>query len=296
MTGWSLQYTSATGNFPSVTTSATNYFALPTATIQPGGFYLVQLAVGTAGTTALPTPDATGAIAMGGTGGKVALVASTAALGAVACPSGATLVDLVMYGAAAATTCSEGLTIGTTTSTQAVQRIANGCTDTNVNLNDFVVATAAPRNSATQLACTVFTQNESNAALEADYCNVQSPLSIGVAAGTAQTVYGQLYEVGVTEAAGANASVLAQFGYGPASANPEYEPGWSWQNATFNVQSGNNDEYAATFTTPASGSYRYAYRFSLDSGATWTVCDKNGAGSNSGLFFDFADEAVMTIP
>ena len=44
-----------------------------TGSIAPGGYYLVQQAAGTGGTTALPTPDATGTIAMAAGAGKVAL-------------------------------------------------------------------------------------------------------------------------------------------------------------------------------------------------------------------------------
>jgi hypothetical protein len=39
------------------------------------------------------------------------------------------------------------------------------------------------------------------------------------------------------------------------------------------------------------------FRFSLDSGVTWTYCDNNqadfGAGSNPALTFDFENEAVL---
>jgi hypothetical protein len=146
-------------------------------------------------------------------------------------------------------------------------------------------------------------QNESNAALEADYCDVQFPLSLNVVAGmTTAIVYGRIYEAGVTEAGGANASVRAQLGYGPETANPEYESSWSWTNATYNAGfvDPSTDEYQATFTAPGTGSYRYAYRFSLDYGVSWTLCDKNagdsGAGSNAGVSFNFADLPVLTVP
>ena len=70
LTGWSVQYASATG-----TTWQT---AALSGTLQPGQYFLVQEAAGTGGTTDLPTPDATGNIAMSGTAAKVALVSSTA--------------------------------------------------------------------------------------------------------------------------------------------------------------------------------------------------------------------------
>jgi hypothetical protein len=109
------------------------------------------------------------------------------------------------------------------------------------------------------------------------------------------TVVGKIYENGVTEAPGPSASVTAELGFGPTNANPELYPGWTWLPAAYNVQSGNNDEYQATFTAPAVGTYRYAYRCSLDGGTTWTYCDADGAGSNAGLTFDLASVPVLSV-
>jgi beta-lactamase superfamily II metal-dependent hydrolase/fibronectin type 3 domain-containing protein/DNA/RNA endonuclease YhcR with UshA esterase domain len=136
--GWSVQYTSATGTTWQVTNLS--------GSIAPGHYYLVQEAVGAGGTTNLPTPDATGTIAMSATAGKVALVSNTTALSG-ACPTGATIVDFVGFGATA--NCFEGS--GPTpapSNSNAVLRAANGCTDTNSNSSDFSAAAAAPRNSA----------------------------------------------------------------------------------------------------------------------------------------------------
>src|SRR6187399_526074 len=69
VTGWSVQYAASTGSTWAVT-------AL-TGTIPAGGYYLVQEAAGAGAGASLPTPDATGAIAMSATTGKVALVSST---------------------------------------------------------------------------------------------------------------------------------------------------------------------------------------------------------------------------
>ncbi len=64
----------------------------------------MQEATGGGGTTALPTPDAIGTIAMSATAGKVALVRNGTAL-AGACPAGGRLADLIGYGIAAS--CAE---------------------------------------------------------------------------------------------------------------------------------------------------------------------------------------------
>src|SRR2546428_6413357 len=89
MTGWSVQYGAATG----ATWQVTNLSGM----IQPGQYYLVQEAQGAGGTTNLPTPDATGNIAMSATAGKVALVNTITALTG-ACPIGAGVQDFVGFG------------------------------------------------------------------------------------------------------------------------------------------------------------------------------------------------------
>jgi predicted extracellular nuclease len=138
LTGWSVQYASATGT----TWAKTN---LGSVSLQPGQYYLVQEAAG-AGTTMpdLPTPDASGSLTMSGSAGKVALVASTTLLSGT-CPASAGYVDLVGYGASA--TC-EAVTTSLTNSTAAARRTA-GCTDTGVTNDDFEILTPDPRNTAT---------------------------------------------------------------------------------------------------------------------------------------------------
>lgn len=153
LSGYSVQHTSAAGTSWNVT-------SLTSVTLQPGQYYLIQEAIGAGGTTPLPTPDATGTIAMGATSGKVALVSSTTALSG-ACPSGATIVDLVGYGSGAS--CFEG-TIGPAPSnSNSISRKLNGCQDTQDNLSDFTAGAAAPRNTASAFnvcsaTCTVPSQ------------------------------------------------------------------------------------------------------------------------------------------
>ena len=142
--GLSIQYGSA-----AVTTAWSGVFALPTATIAPGAYYLIQMSA--AGTTgiAIPTPDATATapINMSGTAGRVALVNGTTAL--VGCPAAGTYIDLVGYGTTA--TCFEGSTGPAPAPGAALAdfRKLNGCQDTNDNSVDFDALLPAPRNSAT---------------------------------------------------------------------------------------------------------------------------------------------------
>ncbi len=90
MTGWSVQYASGTGSSWAVTSL--------TGVIPANGFYLVQQAQGTGGTTPLPIPDATGVIAMSGTNGKVALVNTITALSGTNPSTDPSVIDFVGYG------------------------------------------------------------------------------------------------------------------------------------------------------------------------------------------------------
>ncbi|HEX5823860.1 MAG TPA: ExeM/NucH family extracellular endonuclease, partial [Candidatus Limnocylindrales bacterium] len=139
LSGWSVQYASAAGGTWQVTPLG--------GSIPAGRNYLIQEAAGAGGTVDLPTPDATGSIAMSATAGKVALVSSTGAL-AGACPT-AGVVDFVGYGTTA--NCFEGAgptaAPGNTTS---AQRKGGGATDTNDNASDFTVGVPDPHASSDQ--------------------------------------------------------------------------------------------------------------------------------------------------
>ncbi len=143
LSGWSVQYTSAAGS----TWQRTDL----SGSIAPGGYYLVKQADG-ANTAAapLPTPDATGTLAMSGTTGKVALSDRAVTL-AGACPTGT--VDFLGFGSA---NCAEGgqdaAAPGLSNSTAAIR--IDDCVDTDNNKADFRAAAPAPRNSAaTPRAC-----------------------------------------------------------------------------------------------------------------------------------------------
>jgi uncharacterized protein len=138
LSGWSVQYASATGTSFAVTNLA--------GSIAPGGHYLVQEGPGTGGTTPLPTPDATGSIAMSATSGKVALRITTTAC-AAGCPTAAGTRDFVGYGTANE---FEGTAAAPVLADpSADMRIGNGATDTDDNGADFVTGAPNPRTSGT---------------------------------------------------------------------------------------------------------------------------------------------------
>ena len=140
LSGWSVQYASATG----ITWAATS---LSNITLAPGQYCLIQEAAGTGGTTALPAPDVTGTLTMSGANGKIALVNNSTILTG-ACPSGTNILDFVGYGTTA--NCYEGS--GPTpvvSNTTAAIRLSNGCNDSDQNATDFVAGPPVPRNTST---------------------------------------------------------------------------------------------------------------------------------------------------
>jgi uncharacterized protein (TIGR03437 family) len=137
LSGWSVQYASATASSWSVTSL--------TSVLQPGQYYLIQESSGGSTGASLPLPDATGSIAMAAAAGKVALVKNTTALTGT-CPPDPNIVDLVGYGTTA--NCFKGSGPAPAPSnTNAVLRTANGCTDTRNNAVDFLIAPPNPRNT-----------------------------------------------------------------------------------------------------------------------------------------------------
>lgn len=150
LSGKSIQYASSTGKF----SNAANIIALPSASVAPGSYYLIQLASAANVGSALPTPDlvttGTEAIGLANSKAKIALVDSASLLNACGdslalCTDGA-WIDLVSYGASSQ---SETSPTAATSNTTAAIRKSVGCVDTGNNSADFDVATPTPRNSAT---------------------------------------------------------------------------------------------------------------------------------------------------
>jgi hypothetical protein len=142
VTGWTLQYASATS-------SSWGSTAL-TGSIPAGGHYLVALASGGTNGSTLPTADATGTSNLAVTGGKVAVVRNASALScgasAGSCSAVSAVEDLVGYGSAVD---YEGTDAAPAPSaTKALVRAGSGCSDADDNSGDFAAVTPAPHNSA----------------------------------------------------------------------------------------------------------------------------------------------------
>jgi uncharacterized repeat protein (TIGR01451 family) len=141
VTGWSVQYTSASGT----TWQKTDL----SGTLASGQYFLVQEAQGSGGTASLPTPDLIGTLALSATAGKIALANNNTLIASgTACPSGASVIDLVGFGSNA--NCFEGTGPSPAPSApHAILRMENGCKDSDNNSSDFSAGIPIPRNSAT---------------------------------------------------------------------------------------------------------------------------------------------------
>jgi uncharacterized protein len=122
VSGWVVQYYSGAGGAGGKATL--------TGFVAPRHTYLVQMAKRGGGTTALPTPEATGTAAMSGTGGRVDLLAGT------------TVVDRIGYGGSALAEGTPALTLSSTTS--ATRNVP--CSDTDDNATDFRATVPTPEN------------------------------------------------------------------------------------------------------------------------------------------------------
>lgn len=126
--------------------------------------------------------------------------------------------------------------------------------------------------------------NEGPAAVEAHatpaypigYAALQWPFSITqeLRSAATESVYGQVYAAGVTDAGGDPGQILAQLGFGAAASDPS---AWTtWKSMAYNKKDGNNFEYMATLRPEATGVYDYAVRFSTDNGESWSYGGTRG--------------------
>lgn len=139
---YSVQY------LPGSPTASSKWQVTPlTGSLAGGGRYLVGESAGTGGTTSLPTPDASGTLALSGTTGTVALVSGTDPLTCVTaadCAADSRIKDLVGYGTA---TVHEGGGAAAGASNTASVSRDSALKDTDDNAADFTSGDPSPVNS-----------------------------------------------------------------------------------------------------------------------------------------------------
>ncbi|MCW2853578.1 MAG: 5-Nucleotidase domain protein [Nocardioides sp.] len=143
VSGWSVQWRSA-GN-----TGAASGVTPLSGTVPAGKHYLVQEGAGTGGTTPLPTPNVTGTIAMGGTGGTAILSNGTTPVdpGVNSQAANAAIIDLVGVNSNVWEGTGKAPAMSNSSSSS---RNAAGA-DTDNNIADFTSGAPTPVNAADEV-------------------------------------------------------------------------------------------------------------------------------------------------
>jgi len=102
------------------------------------------------------------------------------------------------------------------------------------------------------------------------FANLQWPPSAEYTQSTSGglTAYGQVWIDGETSKPGPTPTLEAQLGYGPSGSDPTTSS-WTWVDAAFNGDRGNNDEFVATVNPEDAGAYSYTFRYSTTAGRDW---------------------------
>jgi hypothetical protein len=117
------------------------------------------------------------------------------------------------------------------------------------------------------------------AGLQIGWANLQWPPTINhtiSAINRTPTVYGQVWIDGVTNQPGATNGLRAQLGFGPSGSIPENNPLWTWVEASFSGDAGNNDEFMASLLPDVIGTFDYVYRYTTTNGCGWFYADLAG--------------------
>lgn len=112
-----------------------------------------------------------------------------------------------------------------------------------------------------------------------DFANIQAPGTSTICEGQSLTIYGQVFEPGLTETAGQGAGISVQYGINTIDSNPSTWPPSAWSSATYNPSSTvnpNNDEYQATLSNLTTGTYYYAFSY------TYNGCTVYGGYNSAG--------------
>ncbi len=106
-----------------------------------------------------------------------------------------------------------------------------------------------------------------NVAAGLDFVNVQFPESATICEGNTVSIFGQVYEAGLTEPNSQASGIVAEYGVFTSNTDPSTWPASAWSAGTYNpiaLLNPNNDEYSGTVSGLTAGTYYYAFRFSFN--------------------------------
>lgn len=129
-----------------------------------------------------------------------------------------------------------------------------------------------------------------------DWCNVQFPQVVATApTGDNITFYGRVAKAGITDVSDGDPLIAAQLLVGPLGFDPLTASTSTYEtlDATLNagVSGAAHEEYQATWEVSDAGERSAFFRFSLDGGSSWQLCDIDGAGDEA----SFASDAAATL-
>ena len=136
---------------------------------------------------------------------------------------------------------------------------------------------------------------EDTQAINVSWCIFLHPAATSTASNTAtEPLFGRVFAEGVTVGAGRAEGITAQVGYGNPGTDPSTDPSWSWVPANFHMDAddGANDEYSASLTPTATGTFDMAFRF--NGGGGWLYCDLDG--TDNGYAPDRSAQLTVTEP
>jgi gliding motility-associated-like protein len=114
-----------------------------------------------------------------------------------------------------------------------------------------------------------------------DFANIQAPGNSSICEGQSITIFGQVFEAGLTEAVGQGTGIAVQYGISTTNTAPATWPPSAWSSATYNAASlvnPNNDEYQATLSNLAPGTYYYAFSYTYNGCTVYGGYNTTGGG------------------
>lgn len=125
------------------------------------------------------------------------------------------------------------------------------------------------------------------------WCDLRGPPSLQTDVDQpSPPVFGRVFVETLTDRVGMAAGITAQIGWGPDQSDPAISTAWQWHDAVYSGDSSQlYDEYVASLSADASGTFDYAYRFSADGGTTWLYCDQDSSDNG----YDAAQSGSLLV-
>ncbi|WP_342375378.1 IPT/TIG domain-containing protein [Myxococcus stipitatus] len=131
-----------------------------------------------------------------------------------------------------------------------------------------------------------------------DYCRLQWPQRLSQLNG-GRTMYGLIYEPGVTDTQAPGPHLTAELGHGPKDQDPGVSPAWTWVLGSIN-NDGGADEFKADLPANASFNNGYLWRYRVGTGpycfGDWGVEGQPGGSGNGVTLEDLGTVDVAPAP